>query len=166
MNKTPFLLTVVFYAIYRLISHLTGEVWLSLLIFLIPIIFLILNLVLRNKLSYKNWFLSPKNFLLERKSQSIPSEISNELLFDKLLETIENSEFTLMDINKKSLAILCGTNPNFLTWGENIYVQLENSKEGSHVTLTSVTLFGNTSWNRNQKNFEIFIDSFEKSLTV
>lgn len=166
MNKTPLLLTAICFAIYRLTSYLTGEVWLSLLIFLIPIGFLLLNLILRKRLSYKNWFLSPVNILLERNTQTFQSEIGADLLYDKLLEVIEDSQFTLLDTNKNTLSILCGTSANFWTWGENIYIHLDESNEVSNVTFTSVTLFGNTSWNRNQKNFESFVESFETSLTI
>ncbi|TNF49327.1 MAG: hypothetical protein EP305_03090 [Bacteroidetes bacterium] len=166
MNKTPLLLTAICYAIYRIISYLTGEVWLPMLILLIPIGILLLNLILRKKLTYKNWFLSPLNLLLERKTQSFQSEIKTDLLYDKLQEVISNSTFSLLDSNKETLSILCGTSVNFWTWGENIYVQLEETNEGSNITITSVTIFGNTSWNRNQKNFESFVDSFEASLTI
>lgn len=167
MNKAPLLLSLTFLLVYRLTSYLTGETWLSLLIFAPLIGLLIANLLLRKSLRYKNWFLSAVNVLLETKTHTIEIDLSADLLFEKLLEVIEDSEFKLIDIDKDSLQILCGTAANFRTWGENIYIRLNETKdETTSVQFTSTTLFGGTSWNRNEKNYESFITSFEDSLTI
>lgn len=167
MNKTPLLVSIFFYLLYRFLVFLTGEVWLSILVFIIPITFLIFNLVVRNKLAYKNWFLKTTAFLREQKVYEVTSEIANELLFEKLLEVITDSEFNLLDSNKAKMQILCGTAVNFWTWGENIYIQLSEDQAGnSKIQFVSTTLFGNTSWNRNTHNYTTFIASFEASLTI
>lgn len=167
MSRTPLLLSLFFYLIYKLTSHFTGEPLLSLLVFVFPVGLLILNLTMRKSLRSKNWFLSSINILLEKKTYDIESEISTGLLFDKLLEVIEESEFQPLDTNKNSMDILCGTSTNFWTWGENIYIQLkEKEDEITSVQFVSTTLFGRTSWNRNEKNYESFIASFEASLTI
>lgn len=166
MNKMPLLLTGVCYLVYWLIRYLTGEVWLPLLVFAVPLGLLILNLLLRRTLSFKKWFLSPANILLERRMHNSFSDIEAGLLYDKLLDVIKNSQFTLLDADKTTGELLCGTSINLLTWGENIYVRLEAVRGGSQIHITSVTLFGNTSWNRNETNMESFIDSLETSLTI
>lgn len=166
MNKVPLLLSVISYAIYRLTWYLTDDAWLSLLIFLIPIGLLIINFLLRKRLTYSKWFLSPVNITLERTTHTTHSEISKDLLYDKLLEVIKDSQFNLLDKDNNESRILLGTSANFWTWGENIYIQLEPSSKGSVIHFTSVTLFGNTSWKRNDKNFDAFIHSFESSLTI
>ena len=167
MSRIPLVLSAVFYLIYRLIRYYTEEIWLPLLIFLIPITLLLLNLILRRSLKYKAWFLSSLNILLEKKTYSLESDISTDLLLDKLTEVIKESKFKLLDINKEEIQILCGTSINFWTWGENIYVELNEEMNGNtKIQFISTTLFGGTSWNRNQKNYESFIDSFETSLTI
>lgn len=166
MNKIPFLVGLLSFAVYRLTLYLTGNTWFSLLIFLIPIGLLLVSFLFRKSLNYSNWFLSPMNVLLDRTSHSTDSDISADLLYEKLLEVVNDSHFILLDKDSSTLRILMGTSVNFWTWGENIYIQLEPTQTGTVIHFTSVTLFGNTSWKRNDKHFESFIDSFESSLTI
>lgn len=167
MNKAPLLFTLAIFVVYKLIRIYTGESWLPLLIFTIPIGLLVFNLMIRKSLSYKSWFLNSLNFLLERKFYNQKSEISADLLYDKIIEVIDNSEFQLLDTDKESYSILCGTVTNFWTWGENIYIQIEpNEDETVSIQFVSTTLFGGWSWKRNQNNYESFISSFEDSLTI
>ncbi len=167
MKRIPFLLGIAFYLIYKLIAYLTGEVWLPLLVFLIPVGILVLSFVWRKSLKRKSWFLSPVNFLFERDHYSFQSDISNDLLFDKLIEVVEDSEFKLFDSDRDKRSILCGSYLNFWTWGENIYITLEEKEgEGTTIRFTSCTLYGNVSWNRNEKNYQTFITSFEESLII
>lgn len=166
MKKSPLLLSLIFFLAYRLINYLTGEVWLSLLIFIPLIGLLILNLSLRKSLRYKKWFLNSVNLFIETKTYHLEVDLSADLLFDKLLEVIEDSEFKLLDSDKDSAEILCGTSANFLTWGENMYIQLWETNGTTSVQFISTTLFGKISWNRNEKNYESFIASFEASLTI
>jgi hypothetical protein len=106
------------------------------------------------------------NITLERSFHAIQSEISAELLYEKLLEVAEDAEFKLLDTDKTTLSLLMGTSINFWTWGENVYIKIEPTQNGSVINFTSVTLFGNTSWKRNDKNFDSFIQDFESSLTI
>ena len=167
MNKAPLVLSLAFFLVYRLTSYLTGEIWLSLLVFTPLVGFLVMNLLLRKSLRYKSWFLNTVNLLLETKTYHSEIDLSSDLLFEKLLEVIEDSEFKLLDIDKDSLQILCGTSVNFRTWGENIYIQLYGTKDAAtSVQFVSTTLFSGRSWNRNEQNYESFIASFEASLTI
>lgn len=166
MNKAPLLLTAICVGAYRLTLYLSGNLWLSFSIFTIPIFLLFLNFVLRGKLTFKNWFLSPKNLFLERKSYLLESDITPDLVFEKLIENINELGMELLDSDTTTLSLLCKTNANLLTWGENIYIQIHYDQGISYITFTSVTMFGNNSWKRNQKNLETFVASFEKSLIV
>jgi len=167
MKRAPLLFTLFFFVLYKVINHFTGEVWIPLLVFIVPVGLLIVNLMIRKSLRYKSWFLSYLNFLLERKSYSTKSVISEDLLYDKIIEVVDDSEFQLLDTDKDSLNILCGTSTNFWTWGENIYIQLETNEDNTaSIQFVSTTLFGGSSWKRNQNNYESFIASFEASLTI
>lgn len=166
MNKIPLLLSISCFVIYRFLLNATGNFWLSLSIFLLPIGLLLLNFGLRKKLNYANWFLSPMNVFLERTSYSNTSEIDAELLYAKLLEVSADSEFKLLDRDDNSSRLLLGTSANFWTWGENIYIHVVPSGDESVIQFTSVTLFGTRSWKRNEQNFQSFVESFESSLIL
>lgn len=166
MNKIPLLIGIVCFIIYRILLYFTGDIWLSISIFLLPIGLLIFNFLVRKQLSFSGWFLSPANFLLERVSHSFESDLDEDLIVDKLIEVAENSEFKLLDTDKSKRQILLGKPTNFWTWGENIYIQIIKSPDGSIVEFTSVTLYGMNSWKRNDKNFQSFIELFESSLII
>lgn len=166
MNKIPLLLGILSLIIYRVLFYFTDNIWLSLSIFLVPVGLLIFNLSVRKRLSFSGWFLSTWNFFLERVTHSFESELEAELLYAKFLEVAEDSKFRLLDTNENKLQLLLGTSAGFFTWGENVYIRITSSTGGSRVEFVSVTLFGNTSWKSNDKNFGAFIKSFESSLTI
>ena len=165
-KNIPFIFSIVIFGIYKGLSYLTGDPLLSSLVLLIPIGLLIFNLLVRKQLKFKKWFLSSYNFFLERKETVSNSEIPQDLLFEKLLEVVENSEFKMADQNAENFQILATTSPNFWTWGENIYIEILKTDSGSQINVTSITIFGTFSWKRNESNFEEFYSSFEKSLTI
>ena len=166
MNRIPLLIGVSSFVIYRFALYMTNDFWISLLVVLIPLGLIFLGFFFRKNLYYSILYLSPKNIFVKRTTHSIQSEISTDLLIEKLIEVIEFSKFSLFDADKTNLIILCGTSVNFWTWGENIYIQLEATNDGTNIKFTSVTLFGNQSWGRNDKNFDLFFESFESSLIV
>jgi len=166
MNKIPLLFSFICFVIYRMLFYFTENSWLSLSIFLVPLGLLIFSFSVRKHLSFSAWFLSPANIFIERRSHSSESDLDGDLLYHKLLEVVDNSDFRLLDTNTDKLQFLLGTSANFWTWGENIYVQVVPSPDGSVIQLNSVTLFGNASWNRNDQHFHSFIESFESSLII
>jgi len=156
-----------FYLIYKLTSHLTGEPILSLLLFIIPITFLIVNLILRKRIQFKSWFLSKLNIFLDKEESVLISDIPPDLLYEKVLLVIDESKFKRMDSTVENFQVLATTSPNFWTWGENIYVAISKKNDTmSEIKITSVTVFGSYSWNRNKKNHQHFCESFEQSLTI
>jgi len=127
---------------------------------------LIGSLILRKKLAFKSWILSKMNFLMAKEVTIFTSEIPKDLLFEKLLEVIEESDFDFADSNKETFEIVATTFPNFFTWGENMYIEISVDKnEMSEIKFTSATIFG-YSWKRNRKNTNKFFQLFEESLTI
>jgi hypothetical protein len=127
---------------------------------------LIGSLILRRKLSFKAWILSKMNFLMAKEVTIFTSEIPKNLLFEKLLEVIEESDFDFADSNKDTFEIVATTFPNFFTWGENMYIEISDiENEMSEIKFTSATIFG-YSWKRNKKNTDKFFQLFEESLTI
>jgi hypothetical protein len=167
MRPVPFLLSICLIIGYKLLNHFLEKPYYALLIF-VPIVLLIgLNLVLRRKLKYKDWFIKHLGFLNEKVTHSFKSEIPAPLLFDKILEQINDSETTLYDFKPSTLEILAGNSVGMRTWGENIYIDINaTDSENPTVNLTSVTVFGIVSWNKNKENIDQFYSSFEESLTI
>ncbi|MGV3631821.1 MAG: hypothetical protein ACO1O6_11480 [Bacteroidota bacterium] len=121
---------------------------------------------MRRRIKYKSWFLGSFTIFLERKKYQFESEIDPELLYEKLLEVIEESEFKFIEGDSTGRQILCGTSLNVLTWGENVYIEISEKDDSSSVIdFTSITLYG-TSWNRNKRHYDSFISSFESSLAI
>ncbi|MCB9195294.1 MAG: hypothetical protein H6598_03635 [Flavobacteriales bacterium] len=162
--KAPLLLTLLSFTLYRVLLFTTGEMWISICVFIIPIALLSFGMIVRNSLKYKNWYLSPLNLTTEKFTKEMQSDISQELLYEKVKSVINDSEFKLVDEDEKQLTLLATTAPNWLTWGENIYIEL--LPNSNSVRITSVTIFGNYSWKKNSSNYESFIDQFEESLTI
>lgn len=167
LQKVPLIFSLAIYGGYKLLSYYSGKPLVSLLIFAIPILFLLINFLLRKKLRYKPWFLNTLNFLLAKKTKVFTSEIPEELLFQKLLNVVEESEFKLLDADLNTKNILVATGVNFLTWGENIYIEIKPvESEIVEVKVVSVTIFGSHSFNRNTANYQSFYNAFEESLTI
>lgn len=163
-KKSPFILTLITLVLYYTISYLTNNFFIAISIFLIPLGLLSYNLLIRNNLKSKSWFLKTINNLLETNEQIIESEIPPDLLFEKLNEVIQEMPFKLVDSNKSKGELLVTTAVNFWTWGENVYIQIIEKEQ--KVIITSVTIFGSFSWKRNKKNFVILNKAFEASLTI
>ena len=126
--KIPLIFTAAIYGIYKLLTYILEDNITPALVFLIPVIVLGLNLILRKKLRFKNWFLSKWNILLEKKHVEFDSDISIEFLFPKLKEVITESNYKLLDISQSNNTLLIGTSASFWTWGENIYIKIEQKR--------------------------------------
>lgn len=167
MNKLLFFFSLLFFVLYRLIYFYTGNFWLSISVFCIPIGILLLNIALRKSLNFKAWFLKILGPLLDAKKTSFHSAISSDILIEKLKEVIQESKFKLYDGNTKEQELLCGTPINGLTWGENIYIKLIPTDDDSiTIEFISTTIFGNNSWKKNESNYDVFVREFENALTI
>ncbi|MGB0915264.1 MAG: hypothetical protein ACPGVI_04285 [Crocinitomicaceae bacterium] len=95
------------------------------------------------------------------------SDLTPSLLFDKIKEEVEASTFKLYDYNIENKELLAGNAIGIRTWGENLYIEISpiNDNE-SKVKLSSVTVFGLFSWNKNAENIQKFHNDFEESLTI
>jgi hypothetical protein len=164
--RIPLIFTIVIYGVYRLLVYALEDNITPSLIFLIPIIILGINLILRRKLRFKNWFLSNWNILLDKNSFEFETDLSSDLLFPKIQEVVANSNYKLLDDHQSNKTLLLGTSASFWTWGENVYITILERENGCAIKLTSVTIFGSFSWGKNEENFKIFSEAFELSLTI
>jgi hypothetical protein len=162
--KAPLILSLLTYGLYRLSLLYTESHFISLLVLLIPVGLLAINFLIRGKLKYRNWFMSKRNILLDREEWDFHSDIEADLLFEKIKSVVNSSSFKLLDEDKEERIILASTSVSFFSWGENIYIEIHPEIE--QVVVTSVTIFGSYSWNRNRGNYDDFFQSFEASLTI
>ncbi len=135
------------------------------IIFLI-LSFLILNLIIRKSLSFKSYFTSPYNFLTSKVHYQKTYDIPKDLMFEKIIEVINNSNFKLVETNKENLQILAISKISFKSWGENLYISFEMGENGTILKFCSSTLFQVYSWGKNEKNYEDLLNEIETSLTV
>jgi len=166
-HKLPFIISISCLFIYKLLQYVTKDSFIALSIFIVPISMLIMNMVIRKRLIFKSWFLSKYNIFLEKEISIFESEISKELLYEKMIEVVKMSPFKVMDVEANTFELLIGTAPNFWTWGENLYIEIkEKGNENTEIKIIAVTVFGSYSWNRNRKNSQQFYESFQESLTI
>ncbi|WP_107038844.1 hypothetical protein [Brumimicrobium mesophilum] len=139
-----------------------GMMWIVLFI----IGFFFLNRALRNSLSFKNYFTSPYNITTAKNCIKKEIDIPKELLFEKLKEVINDSNFKLVQTDEERLEILATTSINPYSWGENIYLSFESIEENTILTIYSTTLFQRISWGKNKINFNNLLKQIDDSLTV
>ena len=128
--------------------------------------FFIFNLIIRKSLSYKNYFTSPYNLFTTKVHYQKSFDIPKDLMFEKLLEVINNSNFKLGDINKEKFEILAISTITFKSWGENLYISFETNENKTIMKFCSTTLFQIYSWGKNEKNYDNLINDIESSLII
>lgn len=156
---------VVFISLIQLSTHYLSNNILMWIVFFIVGIFT-LNITLRNSLSFKSYFTSPYNISTAKNSIVKEIDIPKELLFEKMIEVIENSNFKLVQSDKESFEILATTSINLHSWGENIYLSFDSKGDKTMIKIISTTLFQRISWGKNKKNFEELLQQIDDSLTI
>jgi hypothetical protein len=137
---------------------------------LVPLLFLIgffiFNLVVRGFLSSKNYFTHPYNLLTSKFFLEKTMDIPRELMFEKMIEVIDQSDFKLADADPDKFEILATTRITWTSWGENLYISFEEMGAETIMKFCSVTLFQIYSWGKNEKNYADLLEEFETSLTI
>lgn len=128
--------------------------------------FFLFNLALRKSLSLKAYYTSPFNLLTAKMKAEQIYEIPRDLMFEKISEVIDDSKFKLARMEKSKYTILATAGISWKSWGENIYIDLEESDEGTQMKFCSVTFFQLHSWGKNRKNCEDLLEAIDQSLTI
>tara|TARA_R110000737_G_C14617083_1_gene492160 strand:+ start:2895 stop:3401 length:507 start_codon:yes stop_codon:yes gene_type:complete len=128
--------------------------------------FLIFNAIIRKSLSSKNYFISKYNLFTSKVWSEKSFDIDKELLFEKIIEVINDSTLKLVDTDKEKLEILAISRMSFKSWGENLYISFETKGSETIMKFCSVTLFQTHSWGKNEKNRDDLLNEIENSLTV
>jgi len=126
-------------------------------------IFLLFNIIVRKSLSYKNYFTSKFNLLTEKYNSEKTYNMPKELLFEKTIAAIKAANFKVVDVNKDEFMILAISKTSFISWGENLYINLETKGNETVMKFCSTTFFQIYSWGKNKKNYEVLIANIESS---
>jgi len=128
--------------------------------------FFIFNLIIRKSLMYKKYFTSPYNLFTNKVHYQKSYDIPKDLMFEKIIEVINNSKFKLVDTNKEKFEILAISTMTFKSWGENLYISFDTNKNKTIMKFCSTTLFQVYSWGKNEKNYYDLLNEIESSLTI
>jgi hypothetical protein len=145
------------------LEHENFGLWITLFVILG---FFIFNFIIRKSLLFKNYFTSRFNLLTSKVHFEKEFDISKELMFEKLVEVINNSKFKLVQADNKKFEILAITTITWKSWGENLYISFDKIGDDTIMKFCSVTLFQIYSWGKNEKNYDDLIQEIENSLTI
>ncbi len=126
----------------------------------------IFNFVVRKSLFFKPYFTSKFNVLCSGHKSQFEIDIPEDLLFDKLIEVIQDSSYRMGNVDRGRLLILATSSVNWISWGENIYIELSKKRAITQVTIYSVSVVGVYDWGRNEFNSQKMMMELEESLTV
>ncbi|MFH1050083.1 MAG: hypothetical protein V1779_04020 [bacterium] len=93
-------------------------------------------------------------------------DFPKDLLFDKFIEVLQNSDLKIIQTDKNTGDILAISSISWQSWGENIYISLEEKYGKTIVDFCSACIFQIYAWGKNQRNYEKFIKEFEESLII
>jgi len=133
---------------------------------LVTISLFIFNLIFRKSLALKKYFTSRYNVFTSKFRSEKVYDISAELMFEKIIEVINNSNFKLAGTESNNFSILATSSISFSSWGESLYINFDNSKDGCVMRFCSVTLFGVYSWGKNENNYHEILKQIDDSLTI
>jgi len=128
--------------------------------------FFIFNLIIRKSLLYKNYYTSKYNFFTSKVRYERTYDIPIDLMFEKILEVVNNSSLKLVETNKEKFEILAITSMTLISWGENLYISFEIQGDRTIMKFCSTTLFQMYSWGKNERNYNNLISEIDNSLII
>ncbi|MFT6322933.1 MAG: hypothetical protein ACJAWO_000479 [Halieaceae bacterium] len=87
-------------------------------------------------------------------------------MFTKRIETIEISKLQLEQTNEEKGQILASISLSFKSWGENIYIMLNQKDNYPEVIIEMTTILQVSSWGKNKANYRTILTQFEESLII
>jgi hypothetical protein len=128
--------------------------------------FFLFNLIVRKSLSFRGYFTSRYNLLTSKVRSEKTFDVPKDLMFEKVKEVIESSNFKLVAFNKETFEILAISKFSFQSWGENLYIRFQSEGENTIMEFCSTTLFQIYSWGKNEKNYADLMSEIEGSFTI
>jgi hypothetical protein len=126
----------------------------------------IFSSIVRKKTSFKNFFTSKYNLLTTKFRKTQEFDFPKDLLFEKFVEVLESTGFKITETNKETGDLFAISSVSFSSWGENIYITLEEQNDHTTMNFCSTTFFQIYSWGKNERNYERMFNQFEESLII
>ncbi|RLD87025.1 MAG: hypothetical protein DRJ09_10980 [Bacteroidetes bacterium] len=123
-------------------------------------------MTLRKSLRFKKYFKNKFNLFTNKYHYQQVTDVSKELMFEKLKEVINNSKFKLVDSDDKRMELLAVSKISMRSWGENIYVSLTSKEKNTVITFCSVTVLQVCSWGKNENNVLELANKLEESFII
>ncbi len=124
------------------------------------------NIIVRNRIWFKPYFVSSWNIFSSKFRRDFEFDIPRELVLEKIIEVMQDSPFEIKYVDRETYEILAVSKLSWLSWGENIYLALVEADGKTRIRFDSVALFQLYTWGKNEKNFDIFLEKLEDSLTI
>ncbi|MFT5723395.1 MAG: photosystem I reaction center subunit XII [Bacteroidia bacterium] len=124
------------------------------------------NLIVRNRSSMKNYFTSKYNFSTVKYRSTIESDIPKDLVFQKLMEVLESSSLKIRNTNPGLLEFFATSRTTIWSWGENVYIKLEEHQGKTQIVFCITTIFGILSMGRIEEHAKEILNSFEEALII
>lgn len=156
---------LLFTAAIIILNQYAGQNLMVIIAFVIAIVF-IFSLAVRKIAWSKPYFTSKFNLLTNKTRHKEEFDFSRDLLFDKMIEVMTKAGFKVTKVNKETGDIFATTGMTWRSWGENIYISMEEDHGITTVDFCSATFFQVYDWGRNDSNYRRFISEFEDSLTI
>lgn len=128
--------------------------------------FFIFNLIIRRSLFFKPYFTSKFNLLTQKYHNQKVYPISKEVLFDKIIEVLEDSHFKLKEVDRGNFELLAISPITWKSWGENLYVSFESHGDETTMKFCSATFFQIYDWGKNEENYGSLLNQIEHSLII
>lgn len=123
------------------------------------------NFMIRKRLSFENYFRSPMNVWTLVFTKIYDIELPKDLLYAKLDEVLRTNGFSLVNKDDQKHKLLAITKFNFWSWGENLYVKINEHNNKTSIEFCSASVFSITC-GRNKRNFEKLVEGLDNALIV
>lgn len=156
------ILLIIFIGLLSL--YISGK---SMIILIFSLLFLFaFNLLLRKIPTFKPYFTSSFNIFTSKYRSTISYDIPPDLMFAKVVEEIEHSDFKIVEAREDTFQIFAISSISWKSWGENIYIDVKEENGVSTLNFCSTTFFQIYSWGRNKQNFTRLINRIEDALVI
>ena len=169
MKAKDFIIVIVYLAVgaYLSVKFNTGENNLGTFFLIsIPLGIFSFNFLVRKRYSFKAYFTAKYNLLTSKYHSVVSSELSKELMFQKMIEVLNNSKINIVYTDETNLHILGTKGMSWTSWGENIYIDFTEEDDRTQMNFVSTTVVGIVSWGKNEKNYHGLLSNYEESLTI
>jgi hypothetical protein len=124
------------------------------------------NILVRKIFAFRNYFTSIWNIFTSKTNYEKEFEFSADLLMPKLIEVINESEFSIVEVDSNGKSIFVTSSMSWFSWGENIYIDVIEVNSKGVMKLCSVGFFQMYSFGKNNENYENLISNFNASLVI